>query len=387
MDESFSDFQFPVHGIDRTRSNQEQPAGSTILGQNCRAFEASTLRGRGGSRPGILPYVNDVLPGEVQNLTSVVTVDGTALLANYDDTPPDLYDPSSVGPVDAWPPGRFTRSPALGLPEWGWGIPPWKNAPETVNIVWPSPSLISVGTALSAAQLNAVARDRITDDVVSGTFTYEPKSGTLLPPGQGQELLARFVPDDSTRYGVTYGFNAIDVGYASASVELTITANSFTLAEGEVYEFDGTEFSAEGLVDGDTITSCTIASIGADGLATDGPYTIFIEDAIFDPEGAEDKYDIEYENGVLTVYDPESGGGTHVGQLYFNNPPSAEIPAFVIFPPDSTSTPFSSMEEWSNGPGGGSNMNDLLSGEAVIAGGTLSEPDTTVSGPRGIFFP
>lgn len=211
MDEQFADFQFPAYGIDRTRSNQEQPAGSTILGQNVRTFEPSTGRGRGGSRPGVLPYVNDPLPGAIQNITSVVTVDGTALLANYDDTPPDLYDPSDFGGFPSWPPGRESRTPNLGIPDGGWGVPPWKNAPQTVNIVWPSAGTIGVGTALGASQLNAAAQDRISGDSVSGTFTYSPGSGTVLPIGNAQELLTRFVPDDTDRYGVTYGFNAINV--------------------------------------------------------------------------------------------------------------------------------------------------------------------------------
>ena len=211
MDEQFSDFQFPIHGLDRSRGFSFQTAGTTIRGANVRAFEPSTLRGRGGSRPGLVQYIPDQLPGEIQNLNCVVTVDGTALLANYDDTPPDLYDPSSPGPVDAWPTGRFRRVPALGLPEGGWGITPWRRAPETLNIVWPSAGTIGAGTALGGSQLNAVARDRTSGDAVDGTYEYLPASGTQLPIGEGQELLVRFTPTDRQRYGITYGSNAINV--------------------------------------------------------------------------------------------------------------------------------------------------------------------------------
>lgn len=57
---------------------------------------------------------------------------------------------------------------------------------------WDQPSGITLGTALSAAQLNATAN-------VSGTFAYEPASGTVLSAGT-HTLTATFTPTNGDLY-------------------------------------------------------------------------------------------------------------------------------------------------------------------------------------------
>jgi len=62
----------------------------------------------------------------------------------------------------------------------------------TPSITWSTPAPITFGTALSAAQLDAVAS-------VPGTFTYSPQAGTV--PGAGvPTLTATFQPTDSTDF-------------------------------------------------------------------------------------------------------------------------------------------------------------------------------------------
>lgn len=68
---------------------------------------------------------------------------------------------------------------------------------QTVNqasasITWPTPTAITYGTALSAAQLNATSS-------VPGTFAYSPAAGTLLSAGS-QTLTATFTPTDTVNY-------------------------------------------------------------------------------------------------------------------------------------------------------------------------------------------
>ncbi|MDA7914760.1 GEVED domain-containing protein [bacterium] len=65
-----------------------------------------------------------------------------------------------------------------------------------LQIDWPTPEDIAVGTALSAAQLNASAN-------VPGNFTYSPPLGTVLSLGQAQTLSATFTPDDLQLYSPT----------------------------------------------------------------------------------------------------------------------------------------------------------------------------------------
>jgi hypothetical protein len=75
----------------------------------------------------------------------------------------------------------------------------------TPVISWPPPAAITVGTPLSATQLNAKAN-------VPGTFVYNPPAGTKLPVGMA-ELNATFTPTDST-------------DYKSGQGEVTITVKS-----------------------------------------------------------------------------------------------------------------------------------------------------------------
>ncbi len=71
-------------------------------------------------------------------------------------------------------------------------------------IVWPAPSDIAQGTALSDAQLNAAS-------AVKGSFVYAPTKGTVLPLGRGQELRVVFLPTDAANYESGQATNRINV--------------------------------------------------------------------------------------------------------------------------------------------------------------------------------
>ena len=68
--------------------------------------------------------------------------------------------------------------------------------PATPVITWPNPAAISVGTPLSATQLDASAGS------VAGTFTYSPAAGTQLAAGT-QTLTVTFTPTTLANYSVT----------------------------------------------------------------------------------------------------------------------------------------------------------------------------------------
>ena len=78
----------------------------------------------------------------------------------------------------------------------------------TPVITWPPPSAIPLGTALSAAQLNATAN-------VAGTFSYNPAAGTVLGPGP-QQLTATFTPSDTTDYTSATAHNSLTVSGTSS---------------------------------------------------------------------------------------------------------------------------------------------------------------------------
>ena len=66
-------------------------------------------------------------------------------------------------------------------------------AKTTPTITWANPANITVGTALSATQLNAIAS-------VAGAYVYTPAIGTVLALGDAQNLKVDFTPTDAANY-------------------------------------------------------------------------------------------------------------------------------------------------------------------------------------------
>lgn len=215
--ESFADLLFPLQGIDLLRAFFDQRGLTTLVGVNVRAFEPSTLRDRGGSRPGTVKF-NQRLPlnyvsgsRHIQHLAVVVDPDGTALLANYDELPRLLYDPSSDGPPESWGytpldttpitwDPKTTRNPGDTFPSGGTLITPNKNSKKGIWIDWNDPADVPSGTILGVTQLNAVAKDPKTFAVVPGTYTYTPPQDTVLHAGNNQPLLVHFSPTGTNDY-------------------------------------------------------------------------------------------------------------------------------------------------------------------------------------------
>jgi hypothetical protein len=120
----------------------------------------------------------------------------------------------------------------------------------TPTLTWATPTTITFGTALSAAQLNATAS-------VAGAFSYSPASGSIPSVGT-QTLSATFTPTDTTNYNS-----------ASASVSLNVivavpgspTAISATTANGEAT----VTFTAPSNPGSSAITGYTIRATATDG--------------------------------------------------------------------------------------------------------------------------
>ncbi len=84
----------------------------------------------------------------------------------------------------------------------------------TPTLTWNAPAPITYGTALSTAQLNALA-------TVPGTFAYTPSAGTVLAAGNNQPLRVTFMPADTTDFTSATAIVQQSVSRAS----LTISAN------------------------------------------------------------------------------------------------------------------------------------------------------------------
>lgn len=82
--------------------------------------------------------------------------------------------------------------------------------------------------------------------------------------------------------------------------DLTATADDAVKTYGEIVQFDGTEFTVDGLANADTVTGVSLQSDGTDADAgvTGSPYAIEPSDAVGTGLA---NYDITYVNGDLTV--------------------------------------------------------------------------------------
>jgi Bacterial Ig-like domain (group 3) len=80
----------------------------------------------------------------------------------------------------------------------------------TPPISWATPAVITYGTALSAAQLDA-------SSTVAGSFTYSPAAGTVLAAGS-QVLTATFTPTDAADYTTASATVALTVNMAAETI-------------------------------------------------------------------------------------------------------------------------------------------------------------------------
>ncbi len=132
---------------------------------------------------------------------------------------------------------------------------------------------------------------------VGGVASFEsPNVGTNIPvTATGLSLDG----PDATNY--TVNSTATTTGTISSQYVLVLTALAQTKTYGQTFVFDDTMFSAQGLLEGDSVT-VTLGSDGAVSTANVGssPYTITISDAVVTGphSGA---YDFDYVSGALGV--------------------------------------------------------------------------------------
>lgn len=169
-------------------------------------------------------------------------------------------------------------------------------------------------------------------DILTKTYGEEVTAGytmTGLRPGDDIETALDGAPTvdspgdpatatvDGSPYPVNIVTTASDQGYlveiipGSVTIDpalLTIVASEAAKSQGETLSFAGTEFTATGLLNTDTVDSVSLASDGAVATApVDGsPYAITASSAVGVGLG---NYDITYEPGLLFVFPSMPGGG------------------------------------------------------------------------------
>jgi hypothetical protein len=177
----------------------------------------------------------------------------------------------------------------------------YSSVTEMVNLVV-SPTPLTV-TAANANRVYGQANPAFTGaiaGVTNGdniTVTYASSATTSSAIGAYPIVPSLLDPADrQTNYTITLANGTLTVNPAA----LTITADNRTKTYGQTVVFAGTEFTTEGLLNGNSVASVTLTSSGTAAAATvaGSPYSIVPSAAIGNGLG---NYTINYVNGELTV--------------------------------------------------------------------------------------
>jgi hypothetical protein len=183
----------------------------------------------------------------------------------------------------------------------------------------------------------------------AGPLTFAVTSGTL-PPGLSLASDGTLSGTPTAAGAYTFTVTATDSDSDTGSqsytltidkAALTITANSTSKTYGQSLAFAGTEFTASGLVNGDTISGVTLTSAGAVANAgvAGAPYAIVASAAV---GSGLDNYTIDYINGSLTVTPAtptvtvSDAGGTYNGSSFAASASVAGVVAGVDDTPAAT---------------------------------------------------
>ena len=136
------------------------------------------------------------------------------------------------------------------------------------------------------------------------TYTYSP---ALVGSDSFSGTLTRAAGENAGSHAITQGTLSLSSNYTLSytGAALTITPKALTITAsdrgknyGDTVNFAGTEFTAAGLINSDTVASVTLSSAGADAWASIGTYPIV-------PSAASgtglSNYTITYQDGTLTV--------------------------------------------------------------------------------------
>ncbi|MBI3853347.1 MAG: MBG-2 domain-containing protein, partial [Verrucomicrobia bacterium] len=135
------------------------------------------------------------------------------------------------------------------------------------------------------------------DTVTNVTLTSAGVAGTVPVSGSPYSIVPSAAAGMGlNNYSITYSNGMLTVNQKAAS----LTANNTNKTYGDTVTFTGTEFSASGLINGDTVTNVTLTSAGAAAVATvsGSPYAVVPSAAM---GNGLDNYNIDYTNGTHTV--------------------------------------------------------------------------------------
>ena len=161
----------------------------------------------------------------------------------------------------------------------------------------PTTTAITYGQTLASSTLGTGSVTNAAGSTVAGTFDFT--TPTIAPSAGSTNVSVTFTPTDTADYNTTTATVTVTVGQAALGI--TAGNDSKTYGEAKTYGSGQTNFTATGLLPGETIDSVTItASGGAATNAAVGTYNL-TPSAPTGGTFVAANYNITYTNGTLTV--------------------------------------------------------------------------------------
>ena len=150
------------------------------------------------------------------------------------------------------------------------------------------------GDAVAFAGTEFTTAGLVNGDSVSSVTLTSTGAAATVPVGSYSIVPVVAVGSGLSNYSITYANGSLAVSAKS----LTVAAHDRTKTVGQTASFVGTEFTASGLVNSDTVSIATLTSPGAVSGAAIGTYSIVPSSAVGTGLA---NYNVTYTNGTLTV--------------------------------------------------------------------------------------
>ncbi len=136
-----------------------------------------------------------------------------------------------------------------------------------------TPAPITV-TADSQSKTYGDVDPALTYQITGGALVGSDELSGSLARAEGKNVGIYAIGQGSLTAGTNYNLNFLGANLTITEKDLAIAANDAIKTVGQTLTFDGTEFTASGLTNEDSITSVTLISDGAGESATAGTYDI-----------------------------------------------------------------------------------------------------------------
>jgi hypothetical protein len=284
------------------------------------AITISNAQGDAGLTNYIIAYTNGLLT--VNKAALGITANSRSksygqniTFAGTEFTPSGLQNLETIATVTLTSAGAMSNAPVSGSP---YSIVPSAATggtftPGNYAITYTNGTLSVNRAGLSVTANNAVRTYGATNPVFSASYSgfvnNETASVVSGVPGFSTPATVTsgmggyaITPSSGTLTAANYSFGPFNNGTLTINTALLgLTATNRSKTYGQNIVFSGTEFVSSGLVNGDTVTSASLASAGAISNApvSGSPYAITITNAV--GNAGLTNYSITYTNGMLTV--------------------------------------------------------------------------------------